>query len=212
MHLEQIKILSDKIDTFTSKYIDTQLSVSGQKEIQRLLEKDIFKVVTLNKVVMSEEIPSSLQVFDSCFVNDIKDLYTDKAYEKSCPVMHAYNDKKKNLMLMHFPKKLEVRQSISFCLTTIIGNNDNNNIKIYLQDIMQAYIKIASDLNPNVYIQSLSKLILRLCASFDSIVKVMRPLYGKLEVDNYRFDIYHLHYKEKLGITEFGIGSHNLNK
>ncbi len=40
----------------------------------------------------------------------------------------------------------------------------------------------------------------------------MRPLYGKSKVDNDRFDIYHPYYKEKLGMTEFGIGSHNFNK
>ena len=30
----------------------------------------------------------------------------------------------------------------------------------------------------------------------------MRPLYGEPEVDNHRFAIYHLHYKEKPGMTE----------
>ena len=35
----------------------------------------------------------------------------------------------------------------------------------------------------------------------------MRLLYGKLEENNYRFNIYHPYYKEKPGITE---SAHNL--
>lgn len=51
--------MSDKLNTFTIKYADAQLSKSGQKKIQKLLEKDIFKVVTLDKVVIHEEVRNS---------------------------------------------------------------------------------------------------------------------------------------------------------
>ena len=46
---------------------------------------------------MPEEVSSSIQVFNPCFINDIKDLCTNKVYEKSCPVVHAYNNEKKVL-------------------------------------------------------------------------------------------------------------------
>ncbi len=65
MHPEQVKIMLDKLDTFTNKHANAQLSASGQKKIQKLLEKDIFKVVTPDKVVMPEEVPSNTQVFNS---------------------------------------------------------------------------------------------------------------------------------------------------
>lgn len=104
MHLKQVKIVSDKLDTYTNKHADAPLSTSRQKEIQGLLKKDLFKVVTSDKVVMPEEVPSNTQVFNSCFVDDIKDLCIDKADEKSCSVVYAYNDEKKNLVLMHLPK------------------------------------------------------------------------------------------------------------
>ena len=51
-HPEQVKIVLDKLDTFTNKYADAQLSASGQK--QGLLEKDVFKVVIPNKVITPE--------------------------------------------------------------------------------------------------------------------------------------------------------------
>ena len=93
--------MSDKLDTFTNKHADSQLSASGQK--QGLFEKDVFKVVILDKVVMLEEVPNSTQVFNSCFIDEIKDLCTNKAYEKSCLVVQADNDKDKNLELTKLP-------------------------------------------------------------------------------------------------------------
>ncbi len=64
-------------------------------------------------------------------------------------------------------------------------------------------MKIASDLNLDFYIRLLSELILQLSASFKSIIKVMRPIYYELEANNHQFPIYHLHYKEKYGMTKF---------
>ena len=97
-----------------NKNADSQLSASGQKEIQGLPEKDVFKVVT------PEKVPSSSQVFDFRFVDEIKDPCIDKAYEKSCPVIPAYNDEEKNLMLIHSPKIPGVSQGICSYLAAII--------------------------------------------------------------------------------------------
>ncbi len=160
MHSEQVKIVLDKLDIFTNKHINVQLSKSRQKKIQKLLEKDVFKDVTLDKVIVLEEVPSSIQVFNSSLVNNIKDLCIDKAYKKNRPVVHTYNDEKKNLVVMHLSQIPEVNQSIGSYFTAIIWDNDNNNIRFYLWDIMQTYIKITLDLNPNFYIRPFSKLLL----------------------------------------------------
>lgn len=101
---------------------------------------------------MYEKIPNNTQSLNFYFVNDIKYLCTDKTYEKSCLVIHTYNDKKKNLVLKHLPKILKVSQGIDSCFIAIIQENDNNNVRFYLQDIKQAYIKIASNINPDFYV------------------------------------------------------------
>lgn len=49
-----------KIDIFTNKYVDTQSSQFKQKKIQKLFEKDIFKVIILDKIVLSEQVLSSI--------------------------------------------------------------------------------------------------------------------------------------------------------
>lgn len=84
------------------------MSASKQKEIPKLFEKDVFKVITPDKFVISEEVLSSRPVFNSSLVNNIKDLCTNKAYKKSCPVLHTYNNEKKNLILMYLSKISEV--------------------------------------------------------------------------------------------------------
>ncbi len=138
MHPEQVKFLSNKISTFTNKHANTRLSLSGQKEIQELLEKDDFKVLTPDKVVTPEEVPSSTQAFNPCFVDYIKDPCIDKVNKKSRPIVHAYNVEKKSLTLMHSLKIPKVSQGIGSCLTTIMQDDNNNNIKFNLREITKA--------------------------------------------------------------------------
>ncbi len=47
-----------------------------------------------------------------------------------------------------------------------------------------------------------SEQISLLGASFNCIVKVIKPLYGIPEAGKHKFTTYHTHYKEKLGIIE----------
>lgn len=68
-----------------------------QKKIARLLKKKVFKVTT------SKDVLSNIQIFNSHFVNKIKNVGTDKAYDKNCLVVQAFNNKDKNLILMQSP-------------------------------------------------------------------------------------------------------------
>ena len=113
------------------------MSASGENEIERFLKKDSFKVVT------PEEILNNTKSLNSHFLDDITDLYTDKAYEKSQLVIHAYNDEKKNSVLGYLSKIPRVSQGTSFYFATIIWDDDNDNIRFYLRDIMHAYVDIA---------------------------------------------------------------------
>lgn len=47
---------------------------------------------------MFEDIPNSIQIFNLPFVEKIKDLYTDKVYEKCCLVIYINNNKEKNFI------------------------------------------------------------------------------------------------------------------
>ena len=164
------------------------------------------KVITSDKVVTSKKVSGSIQVFNFCFIDDIKDICTNKANDKSCYIMYTYNNKKKNFVLMHLPKKLETSQSISSYFVTINENNNNNNIKFYLRNITQVYIEFALILNPEFYIWLFSKFILQLSTLLGTIIKVMKLLYAKAITTGLLFIIRIIyknpHYKEKLEITK----------
>jgi hypothetical protein len=64
----------------------TQFSASRQKELAGLLEKGVFEITKL------ADVPQGVRLFNSRFVDEIKNPGTDKAFEKSRLVVQAYND------------------------------------------------------------------------------------------------------------------------
>lgn len=70
-----------------------QYTAFRQKKIDGLVEKGVFQVVN------TISIPSNIQIFNFGFVDKIKNLDTNKAYEKSLLVVQAYNDNEKDLIL-----------------------------------------------------------------------------------------------------------------
>ena len=77
--LLDICFLIDELNVFikNTDMPPAQYTASRQKKIAGLLEKDIFKVVT------SADILSNTQIFNSRYINKIKYVGIDKAYEKS---------------------------------------------------------------------------------------------------------------------------------
>jgi hypothetical protein len=59
---------------------------SRRKELNGLLEKGVFGLVDI------ADVPQEVRIFNSRFVDQIKDAGTDKAFEKSRLVVQAYND------------------------------------------------------------------------------------------------------------------------
>ena len=190
-----ICFLIDEPDVFIKNTDATpaQYTASRQKEIAGLLEKDIFKVVT------SADISSNTRIFNSRFVDEIKYAGTDKAYKKSRLVVQAYNDQEKDLVLTQSPTIQRVSQRLIVCLAAMF---QDNNIKLYLRDVTQAYVQSTSNLNREFYIRPPLELISLLGSSSDCVVKVMKPLYGVPKAGNHWFATYYTHHKEKLGMIE----------
>ena len=70
---------------------------SKQKEMNSLLEKRVFEVVSILKM------PKNIKIFNSCFVDKIKNIGTANVFEKSKLVVLAYNDHNKTLILTTSP-------------------------------------------------------------------------------------------------------------
>lgn len=61
---------------------------------------NVFKVVNSNKVIMFEKVLSNMQVFNSCFINNMEDPCIDKSDKKNYLVILVYKNKKNNLILL----------------------------------------------------------------------------------------------------------------
>ena len=59
---------------------------SQRKEINSLLKKGVFKTVNIS------DVPEGVRIFNSQFVDKIKNAGIDKAFEKSRLVVQAYNN------------------------------------------------------------------------------------------------------------------------
>ena len=170
-----------------------QFTSSRQKEVAGLLEKGVFKLVN------SEDVPDDARVFNSRFVDEIKNPGTDKAFEKSRLVVQAYNDLNKDLVLTQSPTIQRVSQRLIICLTATFQNEST---KLYLRDVTQAYVQSNSELNRDFYIRPPHELTAMMGAPSNCILKVIKPLYGVPEAGNHWFATYHAHHTRKLGMTE----------
>lgn len=165
---------------------DTQFATSRQKELTGLLEKGVFEIVKL------KDVPPGVRLFNSRFVDEIKNKGTDKAFEKSRLVVQAYNDLEKALVLTQSPTIMRVSQRLILCIAAM-GNHD-----LYLRDISQAYVQSATNLNREFYVRPPRELSIE----EDSILKVLKPLYGVPEAGNHWFKTYHSHHIDHLGMTQ----------
>ncbi len=70
----------------------SQFAAFRQKKINDLIEKNVFQSIDKNDVSLD------VRIFKSRFVDEIKHLDIDKAFEKSRFVIQTFNDQNKNLV------------------------------------------------------------------------------------------------------------------
>lgn len=170
-----------------------QFKDSRKKEIMGLLEKGVFEIVDI------EDIPQGTRIFNSRFVDEIKNSGTHKAFEKSRLVVQAYADQGKDLVLTQSPTIQRVSQRLILCITAIM---QDENTKLYLRDISQAYVQSTTTLNRSFYVNPPQELTTELGIPQSSILKVVKPLYGVPEAGNHWFKTYHAHHTQNLAMDQ----------
>jgi hypothetical protein len=138
---------------------------SRRKEIKDLLERRVFELIII------ENVPRDVRIFNSRFVDEIKHLSTSDAYEKFRLVVQAYNNQGKTLILTQSSTNQRMSQRIILALAAIIKHN------LYLRDITQAYVQSKTPLNREFFIRPPFELNL----PKNSILRVVKPLYGMPE-------------------------------
>ena len=67
-----------------------------------------------------KDVPVDIWIFNLQFVDETKNTSTDKAFEKSHLVMHAYNDFNKDLILTLLSIIQRVSQHLIVCFAAIL--------------------------------------------------------------------------------------------
>ncbi len=152
----------------------SQFAAFRQKEINDLIEKDVFQSVRI------DDVSFDVRIFNSRFVNEIKHFDIDKAFEKSRFVVQTFNDQNKNLMLIQSSIIQRVSQRLIVCLIVVFSN-----MNLYLRNITQTYVQSITSLNRDFFVRSSVKLIKHLDIVSNSILKMIKSLYDVLEIDNH---------------------------
>ncbi len=152
----------------------SQFAAFRQKEINDLIEKNVFQSVK------TDDVSFDVRIFNSRFVNEIKHLDIDKAFEKSRLVMQTFNDQNKNLVLTQSLIIQRVSQRLIVCLIVVFSK-----MNLYLKDIIQTYVQFVTSLIRDFFVRSSVELIKHLDVDSNSILKIVKSLYDVLEVDNH---------------------------
>jgi hypothetical protein len=168
-----------------------QFTASRQAEINGLLEKGVFEIAPIT------DVPAGARIFGARFVDEVKNKGTGKAFEKSRLVVQAYADDEKQLVLTQSPTIQRVSQRLLLCLAAM-----ELDTKLYLRDISQAYVQSTTTLNRNFYVRPPVELADQLNLQDDSVLKVVKPLYGVPEAGNHWFKTYHSHHIKNLQMQQ----------
>jgi hypothetical protein len=176
-------------EPYISYILHQPFAESRQKELNGLLEKGVFEIVDLN------DVPEGTRIFNSRFVDEIKDQGTDKAFEKSRLVVQAYKDTEKGMVLMQSPTIQRVSQRLILAFTAMLLNAE---IGLYLRDITQAYTQSTTRLNRTFFVRPPVEMNMEK----GTILRVIKPLYGVPEAGNHWFHTYQPYHIEKLDIRQ----------
>jgi hypothetical protein len=169
----------------------SQFAAFRQKEIEDLIEKDVFQLVS------KDDVSSDVRIFNFRFVNEIKHFDIDKTFEKSRLVVQTFNDQNKNLILTQSFIIQRINQRLIVCLIVVFLK-----MNLYLRNIIQTYVQSITSLNRDLFVRSFVELIKHFDIDTNSILKVVKSLYDVFEVDNHWFVIYHAHHVNELEMSQ----------
>jgi hypothetical protein len=97
--------------------------------------------------------------------------------------------------LTQSPTIQRVSQRLILCIAAM---KLDDNMHLYLRDISQAYVQSTTNLNREFYVRPPQELEI----DKDSILKVLKPLYGVPEAGNHWFKTYHSHHVQQLRMEQ----------
>ena len=142
---------------------------SRKKEINGLFEKSCFEVVSISDVL------HGTRIFNSQFVDEIKNIGTIDAYEKSRLIMQTYNDDDKAKVLTQAPTIQRMNQRLILTLTANMSH-----LNLFFRNIFQIYVQSIISLAKKFFIRSSVELRLG-----DAILKIIKSFYEVSEAETH---------------------------
>ena len=141
---------------------------SRRKKINDFFEKNCFEIVT------AANLSRGIRIFNSRFVDEIKNINTANAYEKSRLMMQTYNDEKKIEMLTQTSTIQRMNQRLILTLTASMSH-----LSLFLRNISQAYVQSSISLTREFFIRSSAELDF----GDGAILKIIKSFYEVFEVE-----------------------------
>jgi len=162
---------------------------SDKDEIDSLITDNVFR---LEKYDVRKH---GTKLFNSRLVREIKNK-TTQPYEKSRLVVQGYNDEGKETVLTQAPTIQRASQRLLLALAPALDNKTT----VYLRDITQAYLQSTTTLNRKI----VARLPKELSGHYskDTIMVVVKPLYGIAEAGTHWWSTYTTHHKEVLKMEQ----------
>lgn len=180
-NLELAKKLRDE---GTIRLLTPPFQQSRLDEAKALLGSGVFQVIN------REDIPTGARIFNSRFVDEIKNKGGGDPYEKSRWVIQAWGDNGKELILTEAPTIQRASQRLIICLAVILDR------ALCLRDISRAYTVAKTLLERDIFTKAPPG-----AGIGEVYLKVIRPLYGIPEAGTHWFRTYQKHHVVNLGLT-----------
>jgi len=160
---------------------------SRRQEIDGLMAKGVFELIPYDPDTMN-----GVRLFNSRLVDEVKGKATSTPYEKSRLVVQAYNDEGKKEILTQSPTIQRLSQRIILALAPALARK----VKLCLRDITQAYVQSTTPVNRLIIARPPKEIATSLPPN--TVMKIMKPLYGLPEAGTHWFGTYYRHHCEKL--------------
>lgn len=188
----------EKCDIELSKQLRSQgiikipglpFELSRKQEIDGLIARGVFELIP-----WTNDFKNKIRFFNSRFVDEIKGKDTATPYEKSRLVIQAYRDDGKLEILTQSPTIQRASQRLILAITPSLDEK----CCLYLRDISQAYVQSSTELNRLI----LAKPPKEIAASIpeNTVMRLIKPLYGIPEAGTHWFNTYHKHHTERLSM------------
>lgn len=160
-------------------------------EIDALISQGVFRFEKYNP-----HRHGNVRIFKSRIVNEVKGKTTDQPYEKSRLVIQGYADNDKKLVLTQSPTIQRASQRVIMALAPSLIKKG---MHLWLRDITQAYTQSDDSLQRTI----IADLPTQLKDSYpaNTIMVVIKPLYGIAEAGAYWWSTYNKHHTDTLHMT-----------